>query len=128
MPRSSLTVSTDRRLEVIDITQRVDAALDDEYAGPVTVFARHTTTGLTVNEAESRLLEDFETALRNLVDDGGWKHDTLDGNADSHIRSMLLGPSETVPVVDGRLDMGTWQSLLFVECDGPRERTVDVLW
>ena len=59
--------------------------------------------------------------------DGGWAHDRLDGNADAHLRSLLLGPSETVPVTDGELSLGRWQSVLFVECDGPRERTVRVV-
>jgi len=91
------------------------------------VFVRHTTAGVVVNEAEPRLLGDLEDALDMLVPDDGWDHDALDGNADSHVRAMLLGPSETVPVADGSPDVGTWQSVLLVECDGPRERTVDVI-
>lgn len=79
-----------------------------------------------MNEAERRLLGDFETALSELVADEGWAHDQLDGNADSHIRAMLVGPSETVPVDAGELQLGTWQSILLVECDGPRTRTVQV--
>lgn len=128
MAQRRITVSTDQRLEVLDITEQIQPEIPADYTGPVTVFARHTTVGVTVNEAESRLLDDFETALGELVEDGGWKHDSLDGNADSHVRSLLVGPSETIPVVDGQLDLGTWQSVLLVECDGPRERAVDVCW
>jgi secondary thiamine-phosphate synthase enzyme len=125
---TTFTVDTDRRLQVLDITDRVEATVPEDVDGTVTVFVRHTTAGIAVNEAESRLLGDFETFLADVVDDDGWDHDRLDGNADSHLRALLVGAAETLPVSDGRLDLGTWQSVLLVECDGPRSRTVDVRW
>ncbi|GCF15415.1 hypothetical protein Harman_33500 [Haloarcula mannanilytica] len=91
------------------------------------MFVRHTTAGITVNEAEPRLLGDLGDALGDLVPDAGWDHDELDGNADAHVRAMVVGASETIPVRDGDLDVGTWQSVLLVDCDGPRERAVDVV-
>ena len=118
--------STDDRLAVYDVTDEVRSALPDDADGTATIFVRHTTAAVTVNESESRLLGDFEDALSELVADEGWAHDRLDGNADSHVRSLFVGPSVTVPVSDGHLDLGTWQSVLLVECDGPRTRTVDV--
>ncbi|WP_251331197.1 secondary thiamine-phosphate synthase enzyme YjbQ [Haloplanus pelagicus] len=121
------TVSTDTRLDVVDVTDRVAAAVPAGTDGTVTVFVEHTTAGVTINEAEPRLLSDVRTVLADLVPDDGWAHDELDGNADSHLRALLLGPSETVPVAGGDLALGRWQSVLFVECDGPRERTVRVL-
>lgn len=123
---NTFDVDTEERLSVIDVTDQVAAAVDGEVTGTVTVFVQHTTAGVTVNEAEPRLLADFEAALADLVDDEGWRHDEIDDNADSHVRSMLVGPSVSIPVVDGRLQLGTWQSVLFVECDGPRTRTVHV--
>ena len=128
MPTASISVSTDRRLEAVDVTDRVREALPDDADGTVTVFCRHTTAGIAVNEGESRLLGDFATALSDLVADEGWAHDDIDDNADSHVRALLVGASETIPVSDGDLDLGTWQSVLFVECDGPRARTVDVVY
>jgi secondary thiamine-phosphate synthase enzyme len=119
------TVSTDARLDVVDVTDRVAAAV--EGTGTATVFVDHTTAGVVINEAEPRLLADMRTFLADLVPDEGWDHDELDGNADSHLRALLLGPSETVPVVDGDLSVGRWQSILLVECDGPRERTVRIV-
>jgi secondary thiamine-phosphate synthase enzyme len=124
---ATVTISTDRRLQVLDITERVADALPSDATGTATVFVRHTTAGVTVNEGESRLLGDFETALSDLVADEGWDHDELDGNADSHIRALIVGPSVSVPVADGSLDLGTWQSVLLVECDGPRTRTVQIV-
>jgi secondary thiamine-phosphate synthase enzyme len=120
-------VSTSERLSVFDITDRVEEQIPPDATGTVTVFVQHTTAGVTVNEAESRLLSDFEVALAELVPDSGWNHDQIDDNADSHIRSLLVGPGTTIPVVEGELQLGTWQSILFVECDGPRSRTVQVV-
>ncbi|MDT3435595.1 secondary thiamine-phosphate synthase enzyme YjbQ [Haloarcula sp. 1CSR25-25] len=127
MGTARFTVETDTHTDVIDITDRVRDAIPDAAEGTCTVFVRHTTTAITVNEAEPRLLGDLGDALGDLVPDTGWDHDELDGNADSHVRAMLVGPSETIPVRDGDLDMGTWQSVLLVDCDGPRERAVDVV-
>ena len=123
---ASITVETEDRTECIDITDRVAAAIPDDADGVCTVFSQHTTMGVVVNEAESRLLDDLATALDDLVADDGWQHDQIDDNADSHVRAMLVGESVTVPVVDGDLQLGRWQSILAVECDGPRSRTVTV--
>lgn len=119
-------VSTSERTETVDVTERVEAALPSEVAGTCTVFVRHTTAALVVNEAESRLQSDVESFLHDLVADGDWAHDNIDDNADSHLRALVLGPSVTLPVSDGQLDVGRWQSVLLVECDGPRTRTVGV--
>ena len=119
-------VTADDRLAVVDVTEEVEAAVTGDVSGTATVFVEHTTAAVTVNEAESRLLGDFEQALAGLVPDEGWAHDALDGNADSHVRAMLVGPSVTVPVRSGSLALGTWQSVLLLECDGPRTRTISV--
>jgi len=124
---ATFTVTTDERLSVVDVTDRVEEVLPADASGTATVFVEHTTAGIAINEGEQRLLSDFETALADLIPDDGWKHDQIDDNADSHVRSLLVGASETVPVEDGSVALGTWQSILFVECDGPRQRTVRVL-
>ncbi|MFB6121802.1 MAG: secondary thiamine-phosphate synthase enzyme YjbQ [Halobacteriaceae archaeon] len=121
-------IETTDRVDVVDVTDRVAAAVpDDCAAGTCHVFVRHTTAGLVVQERESRLLADLTDRLADLVPaSDGYRHDELDGNADAHLRAALLGPSVTVPVRDGSLALGTWQSLLLVECDGPRTREVAV--
>jgi secondary thiamine-phosphate synthase enzyme len=124
---AQFTVSTDARLSVVDVTDQVVEAVPADADGTVTVFVEHTTAGVTINEAESRLLGDFERALAEIVPADGWAHDEIDDNADAHIRAMLVGPGETIPVEDGSLALGTWQSVLLVECDGPRTRTVHVV-
>jgi secondary thiamine-phosphate synthase enzyme len=127
MSTATIQISTNDRLEVVDITDRVADAVPSDSSGTITVFVEHTTAAVTVNEAEPRLLGDFETALSDLVPDEGWAHDQIDDNADSHVRAMLVGPSATVPVENGDPQLGTWQSILLVECDGPRTRQVQIL-
>lgn len=121
------TVETGEGITVTDVSDRVRDSVPDDADGTCTVVSQHTTAGIVVNEAEQRLLTDLRDALADLVPDEGWRHDDLDGNADAHVRAMLLGPDATLPVVEGELDLGTWQSVLFVDCDGPRSRTVRVV-
>jgi len=105
-------------------------------AGFVTASSRHTTTALTINENEQRLLEDVRAFLTRLIPpDGRYLHNDIHLrdcppdeplNAHSHLAAMLLGSSEVIPIVDGALGLGTYQSLLLIELDGPRRRTVSV--
>lgn len=115
-------VETDARTQVIDVTDDVRDAVPDDATGVCTVFVRHTTAGVVVNENEPKLVGDIESFLDDLVPDDGHAHDALDGNADSHLRATLVGSDVSIPVDDGELTLGTWQSVLFVECDGPRSR------
>ena len=123
------TVDTAGRTETVDVTDRVEAAVpDDLEAGTCTVVVGHTTAAVVVQEAESGLLGDLESVLVDLVpEDGGYRHDRIDDNAAAHLRAALLGASVTVPVEDGSLALGTWQSVLLVELDGPRERRLGVV-
>ena len=92
------------------------------------IFTKHSTSAICVNENERGLLVDFEKVLKDIVKEkDGYRHDFIDDNAASHIRAFLLGSSQTIPIVDGRLDLGTWQSIFFIELDGPRRgRTIDL--
>lgn len=122
-------VETDARTQVIDVTDEVRAAVrevGDDVTGVCTVFVKHTTAGVVIQENESNLVGDIEDFLNDLVPDEGHAHDRLDGNADSHLRATLVGSDVSIPIEDGELALGTWQSVLFVECDGPRKREVIV--
>jgi secondary thiamine-phosphate synthase enzyme len=124
---TELAIETEAKTTSVDITDRVAESIPVDGDGVCTVFVRYTTAGVIVNENERRLRDDLTDALEELVPDEGWSHDALDGNADSHVRAMLLGESVTIPVQEGELGLGRWQSILFMECDGPRTRTVDVV-
>ena len=122
---NSFKIDTSKKFEIIDITSKINELIDIE-AGIVSIFSRHSTSAIVVNENEKGLLQDFEFMLNNLVSDKfSYSHDRIDNNASSHLRSFLLSSSESLPVKNSRLDLGTWQSVFFVELDGPRRaRTV----
>ena len=119
-------VETNSSIDVVDITDQVAAELPAVEDGVCTVFVDHTTAAISINEAEPRLIEDIEQFVAGLSSPDGWKHDALDDNADAHLRSSLLGRSVAIPVRDGELALGTWQSILLIECDGPRKRSLSV--
>lgn len=124
----TIQVRTDSRVDVVDVTEDVANAVPDGVEqGLCTVFVPHTTAGVIVNEHEGGLLADVETTLEQLAPRANdYEHDRIDDNADAHLRAILLGESATVPIEDGNLALGTWQSILVVECDGPRTRRLRV--
>jgi len=120
-------VKTGKRVEVLDITDRVRDAVRKagNKDGIAVVYTLHTTTAIAINEAEPGLMDDIVSTLSKLIPAGaGYKHDRVDDNADAHIRAVVLGNSVVVPVENGELMLGTWQRILFIELDGPRTRRV----
>jgi secondary thiamine-phosphate synthase enzyme len=121
-----LTIRTDRREQLIDITADVARVVADTGSGEgvVHVFCTHTTAGITINEnADPDVRADLLDGLRRLAPrDAGWLHG--EGNSDAHLKSALVGVSVTVPFSGGRLELGTWQAVYFCEFDGPRTRNV----
>jgi secondary thiamine-phosphate synthase enzyme len=122
-----ITLRSERRTQLIDITRDVEAAVDGADGEAALVFVPHTTAGVTVNEhADPAVARDFEQALERIVGDAwGWQHvEAGEENAPSHIRSSLMSPQVIVPMDGGRLALGTWQGIFFCEFDGPRQRKV----
>lgn len=122
--QKSFTLHTTAHNEVIDITERVRRIVDESRVenGLVTIYTPHDTAAVTINEnADPNIGKDFLSALKKLViEHDGWLHDQVDNNAAAHIKSALIGPSESVPLEGGRLCLGTWQNIFFCEFDGPR--------
>ncbi|MDJ0662125.1 MAG: secondary thiamine-phosphate synthase enzyme YjbQ [Crocosphaera sp.] len=133
-----LKLSTDESIGFYNITESVQQFINTTNIknGQVIVFSRHTTTALVINEDETRLLEDIKTYLTKLAPPtDAYLHNDLHlrdvppdepENAHSHLMAMTLSTSEIIPIVDGKLALGTYQSLMLVELDGPRQRTVFV--
>lgn len=124
-----MDIQTTTRTELIDITDRVRAVVKESSIkdGICVIITRHTTSGIIVNENERGLRADLLDMLESLVpEDRNYAHNSIDNNADAHLRAVLLGMSETIPIEDGHLVLGTWQSIFFVELDGPRNRNVNV--
>jgi secondary thiamine-phosphate synthase enzyme len=122
-----ITLRSERRTQLIEITQEVERALEGAAGAAALVFVPHTTAGVTINEnADPAVARDFERALERIVgDDWGWQHvEAGEENAPAHIRASLMSPQVIVPLDGGRLALGTWQGIFFCECDGPRARRV----
>ena len=126
---TEFSVRTRKAQEMFDITERVAEVVSRSGVsdGICLVYIPHATAAVAINEnADPNVCDDILDALAGLIPEGKWRHDRIDNNAAAHIKATILGPSEAVPVRGGRLRLGTWQSLMLVELDGPRERTVIV--
>ncbi len=125
--QKTITIKTEYKRQAINITDRVMEVVQetsDNYK-MMNVFVMHSTAGIIINEDEEMLKQDFlsvfeKTFLTEL------KHDTIDNNAKAHIFSSAIGQSINVPLENGRLALGTWQQLLLIEFDGPRERKIKI--
>ena len=121
-------VKTARRAQLVDITERVAAAVEraTKSDGVCHVFVPHTTAGVTINEgADPDVARDVESLLGELVPkEAAFQH--AEGNSDSHIKTVLVGPARSVPVRNGELALCRWQAIFLCEWDGPRTRRVDV--
>ncbi len=125
----NIPLATEDPIQLLDVTEEVRRVLRASGVrdGILTVISRHTTAFVNLNEVEPNLQEDMRVWLESFVPrDRDYLHNrnTVDDrdNAHSHLMGLLLNASETIPVVDGELSLGTWQSILFVEVDGPRPR------
>jgi len=114
-----------RKGDVVDLTQHVEVAVEGVKEGLANVFAPHATGVLIIGENEPGINKDYLRLMEKLApEQGGWHHDKIDDNAHAHLRSALFGASLTIPVRDGKLALGTWQRIMFLEFDGPRHRRV----
>ena len=125
--QETLRVRTRRKFEVLDLTPGVAGVVERARVpeGVCTVFVRHATAAIVINEnADAGVRADIVSALDKLFPEGVWEHDRVDDNGAAHLKAAFLGPSESIPVRDGRLLLGTWQGIALVECDGPRDREI----
>ena len=127
---TTLTVTTERQSQLVDITRLVRDVVQGASGSAVLVYVPHTTAGVTINEnADPMVARDFETALERIVPaEWPWQHvEEGEENAPTHIRAAFMGPSVLIPLRDdGSLALGTWQGIFFCEFDGPRDRSVIV--
>jgi secondary thiamine-phosphate synthase enzyme len=125
---SKITIRTRSDKQVVDITDSVGRVVAQvgRKDGLCNVFVMHTTAGITTGEAIEGTDEDLMETLERIIPDIEFRHGHDPSHAPDHMISSIVGPSLTVPVNNGRLMLGTWQRILFVECNGPREREVVV--
>jgi secondary thiamine-phosphate synthase enzyme len=121
--REIIRFSTSQREELVDVTEQVSrvVAASGIRNGLVAVYARGATAAVMIQENwDQSVQSDVVALLRKLIPAGVWLHDAQDGNGDAHLKSGLVGPSETIPLIDGRLGLSRWQNIFFCEFDGPR--------
>ncbi len=128
----TLKLDTNKKFVVFDLTKEIESYVQASLikTGNIVVYVKHTTAALTINEYEAGLLEDMEKIFTKLTVGLDYRHDdfvlrSIDPgeniNGPAHMQAMILGSNQSVPIIEGRLDLGRWQHILFVELDGPRK-------
>ena len=124
---SEISISTRKKIEIINLTKSVIEFIRNinVNSGICIVNSIHTTNAILINENESGLNQDIMNIITSMFpSDGSWLHNKIDNNASAHIASTFLGNSKTLPVRNGQVVKGEWQSIFLLELDGPRTRTV----
>ena len=123
------SISSSKKEQILDISDQVAKIVAESKVkdGICLIFVPHATAAVMINENyDPNICDDILDALRKSVPEGGWRHDRVDGNATAHIKASWVGPSQVVLVKDGKLILGTWQSIMLADFDGPKKRRVVV--
>lgn len=119
----TFTISSIKKNELVNITPKVSEIVQKSNIkeGLCTIYTPHATAAILINENyDPNVMDDVLDALNKLIPEGKWQHDRIDNNGAAHIKSAIIGPSETIPIKDGELMLGQWQDIMFAEFDGPR--------
>lgn len=123
--QQTIQISTPSHNGLYDITRQVDAIVlsSGVKTGMINVYAQGATSAIMVQENwDDSVQRDVISLLNKLIPNGVWEHDQQDGNGDSHLKAGIVGPQETIPIVDGKMGLSTWQNIFFCEFDGPRNQ------
>ncbi len=121
--QKTILIKTSKREELVDITREVKDVVSSSGidTGLVSLYVQGATAGIMIQENwDDSVQNDVITMLRKIAPQGVWEHDRQDGNGDSHLKAGLVGPSETIPVINGKMGLSTWQNIFLCEFDGPR--------
>lgn len=125
----TISIDTHDNIEIINITGNIKNIIRkyDITNGIISISTKHTTSSIIINEDEEGLKKDYLNFLEKLVPQGNYLHDRIDNNATSHLKAMLTTPTQSLSIIEGKINIGIWQSIFFVELDGPRQnRSVNV--
>ncbi|WP_319499385.1 secondary thiamine-phosphate synthase enzyme YjbQ [uncultured Draconibacterium sp.] len=118
-----ITVSTPQHNILVDITSEVADVVKTAgiKSGAVNVYVQGATAGIMIQENwDDSVQNDVVSLMKKLIPAGVWEHDAQDNNGDSHLKAGMVGPSETIPIVNGKMGLSTWQNIFLCEFDGPR--------
>lgn len=120
-----IQISTDKQNGLYDITNQVKNIVKASKIqnGLVNVYAQGATAAIMIQENwDDSVQNDVISLLKKLIPSGVWEHDAQDNNGDAHLKAGIVGPSESIPVIDGKMGLSTWQNIFFCEFDGPRKQ------
>ena len=120
-----IRITTDRHNGLFDITDKVKKIVSESNIkhGLVNVYAQGATAAIMIQENwDESVQQDVLALLKKLIPSGVWQHDAQDNNGDAHLKAGIIGPSEVIPIVDGKMGLSTWQNIFFCEFDGPRNQ------
>jgi secondary thiamine-phosphate synthase enzyme len=120
-----ISITTNEKRQIIDITDLVEQKLD-EKSGVINIFAKHTTAAITVADLDPGTDKDILEAIDKITPEGEWQHPHNQQHFPDHLWSSLIGPSQLVPYKEGCMVLGSWQRIIFIELDGPRERQIEL--
>lgn len=123
--RQLIEISTGKRETLVDITTQVKSVVSASGItnGVVSIYAQGATGAIMIQENwDQSVQNDVISFLRQIIPQGVWEHDQQDGNGDAHLKAGLVGPSETIPIIDTELGLSRWQNIFFCEFDGPRQK------
>ena len=121
--QKTIQISTQERNGLYDITRQVEAVVAESkiMEGMVNVFVQHATAAIMIQENwDESVQTDVVNLLKKLIPQGVWIHDRQDGNGDAHLKAGIVGPSESIPIIEGKMALGQWQNIFLCEFDGPR--------
>jgi secondary thiamine-phosphate synthase enzyme len=125
MMQQTITISTPAHNGLYDITRQVEAIVAESgvQTGLVNVYVQGATAGIMIQENwDDSVQRDVVSLFNKLIPQGVWEHDAQDNNGDSHLKAGIVGPQETIPIVDGKMGLSTWQNIFLCEFDGPRNQ------
>lgn len=123
--QNTIQISTHAHNGLYDITRQVEAIVSESgiRTGMVNVYAQGATAAIMIQENwDDSVQRDVVSLLNKLIPNGVWEHDRQDGNGDAHLKAGIVGPQETIPIIDGEMGLSTWQNIFLCEFDGPRDR------
>lgn len=122
--QKTITISTRRHNELVDVTEEVKQMVKQSRIGTglVNIYVQGATAGIMIQENwDNSVQNDVVSFLKKLIPSGVWEHDSQDNNGDSHLKAGIVGPGETIPLINGEMGLSTWQNIFLCEFDGPRE-------
>ncbi|MBR0471394.1 MAG: YjbQ family protein [Methanosphaera sp.] len=122
--KEEIIINTHKEVELINITSKINEIISEKEVqdGLVNISIKHTTSAIIINEDESGLKKDIIKLYEQIIPFDDYFHDKIDNNARSHLKASLSTSNQTLPIINGKMSLGVWQSIFFVEFDGPRKR------